>query len=251
MIVASAMVSGLLETTREIFEKWWLIVFTLAIGTIIMLFFSEKKSFLIYNYFVAIFIVFVIVSLFIFNNYSSVNFSLNFDKNFSEKTLFLSGVFACFYVFSNIAELRPILENDTKNLTKKGKLKLSLILSLMLIFLVIALEIAIVSRKEIAKFSMPFLMVFKGEGKLVLFVFLIGLVMTMISTAEACLMGVKDKINFNKNNEKFVKIIVIITSLIIGQIPFQVFIKKIYPVVAILNFLVFLIEIFEMKKLKK
>lgn len=251
MAVASAMVSGLFETTREIFEKWWIVVFIIAIATIIILYFLEQKSFTIYNYFVAIFIVFVIVSLFVFNNYLGVDFELNFDKNFSFKTIFFASVFACFYVFSNIAELRPILEKDSKKLSKKSKFKVSLILSLLLIFLVIMLEIVLVSRKEISKFSMPFLMVFKRENKIVLFVFLMGLVMTMISTAEACLMGIKDKIKFDINNEKFVKTIVIITSLIIGQIPFQIFIKIIYPLVAILNFLVFLIEIFEMRKIAK
>lgn len=251
MAVASAMVSGLFETTKLIFGNWWFLTFVIAINLIIFLFFYEKKSFLIYNYFVAIFIIFVIFSLFSFDNFSTVQNNSNYKRNFSYKNAFLACLFACFYVFSNISELRPILEKNSKHNTKKDNLKLCFILSLLLIFLVIALEFVFFRNIELSKFSMPFLILFKTKGGVSLLLFMIGLIMTMISTAESCLIGVNDKLNYDKKDEKFTKTIVIILLLIFGQLPFRFFIKLIYPIVAIFNFIIFLIEIFELKFISK
>ena len=251
MAVASAMVSGLFETTRIIFNKCWLIVFLISIFVLITLFVFEKKSYLFYNYILMIVIIFVIVLLFLYNNNINDEILIKNQQNFSIKNLLFSTVFACVYIFSNISELRPVLEDNTKNYSKKQKKILCILLSLCLIILAFMLEIQFFRNIGLSKFSMPFLIVFKRKGGLGLWVFLAGLVMTMISTACACLIGVKNKINFNKNDENFIKIIVIIISLICGQIPFKIFIKIIYPIVAIFNFLVFLIEIFEHKKFLK
>ena len=249
--VASAMVSGLFEITKQIFDKWWLIAFLIAIFVMSMLFILEKKSYLIYNYILIIFIVFVVIQLFINNNQIIYKNSVDFNKNFNLKNVFLACVFSLVYVFSNVAEIRPVLEDNTANLTKKQKKNLCLTLSLMLIFLEFILVIQFLKNENLSKFSMPFLSLFKAKGGVVLLVYLIGLTMTMISTADACLIGVKNKLKFSKNNEIFVKIIVIILSLFIGQIPFRFFIKTIYPLVAILNFLIFVYEIFVAMKNKK
>ena len=98
---------------------------------------------------------------------------------------------------------------------------------------------------------MPFLFMFKNHGNFVCYIFLIGLISTMISTAETCLIGVKNKIKVQNKNERFVKIIVILLSLILGQIKFGFFIKIVYPIIAIMNLYVFFYEIFVRKKSKK
>lgn len=251
LAVASAMVSGLFETSRQIFEKWWLLVFLLAIFVMSLLFILEKKSYVVYNYILAIFIIFVIVRLFLINNKLNLNFEVNFMQNFGLKNVVLASVFSCIYVFSNVAELRPVLEENSKNYSQKQKKMMCLILALVLIFLAFTLIIQFFKNENLSTFSMPFLELFKVTGGLGLWVFLAGLVMTMISTADACLIGVKNKIKFSKNDEKFIKIIVILLSLIFGQIPFKFFVKIIYPFVAILNFFIFIFEIFENRKPKK
>ena len=248
LAVASAMVSGLFETSRTLFSKWWVFVFALAILALILLFFSEKKSFVIYNYFVAIFVIFVVISLFLFNNNFVAKNSEVLIEDFSAKNIFLSLLFGLIYVFMNISEIRPILERNSKNFNKKEKILLSLFLSLMLIFLVFMLSFVLLKNKHLASFSMPFLMNFKEKGGWVLMVFLIGLVMTMISTANACMIGAKDKLIFHKNDDNFAKIIVILSSLIFGQIPFVFFIKIIYPILAVLNFWLFVFELFERRE---
>ena len=251
MAVASAMVSGLFETTRQIFKKWWLLAFLLAIFLMAILFILEKKSYVIYNYILSFFIIFVIIKLFLYNNKTTTQNHLYFNQNFSFKNVIFACLFAWIYVFSNVAEIRPVLEGNTKYMSKNQKKKLCLILSLMLIFLAFTLIVQFFKNESLSNFSMPFLELFKQGNRAVLWVFLIGLTMTMISTADACLIGVKNKINYSKNDKNFVKIIVIILSLIFGQIPFKIFIKKIYPLVAILNFLVFIFEFVETLKSKK
>lgn len=251
LLVASAMVSGLQETTRTLFSKWWFWVFLLSICLLIFLFYFEKKSFVLYNYFVAVFVLFVIVSLFLFNNKNSYNLSRFKLRDFSLKSVFYSLIFSCVYVFMNISEIRPILEKNKKLFSKNKKKTIAIILSLLLIFLVLLFSLMLLINNKIAKFSMPFLMSFKQKGGVSLFVFLIGIILTMISTAQSCLIGVKDKLNFAQNDEKFIKIIVIILSLILGQISFKIFIKAIYPILAVLNFFIFCLEIFESKKFRK
>lgn len=250
LVVASAMVSGLCETTRLIFDRWWIIFYILAIFVMSWLFFCEKKSYVIYNYILLIFIIFVIFLLFIFNNnYSLINCSKS-TLNFTAKNAILACVFSCIYVFSNVAEIRPILECNTKNYNKKQKKILCLILSLSLVFLAFIFALQFFLNEKLSKFSMPFLTLFKEKGGAILWIYLIGLTMTMISTADACLIGVKNKLKFSKNNEIFIKFIVIILSLILGQIPFRFFVRNFYPLVALFNFLIFILEIFEFKKNK-
>ena len=93
-------------------------------------------------------------------------------------------------------------------------------------------------------------MIFKRGGGVIKFVFLVGVLMTMISTAQGCLIGAKDKLNYLKNDNNFASIIVILSSLIFGQIPFWFFIKIIYPILAVLNFNLFVSQIISSKKLK-
>lgn len=250
LAVASAMVSGLFETTRQIFEKWWYLVFVLAIIVMSLLFFLEKKSYVVYNYILTIFILFVIIRLFLINNKLSINFNTNFIQNCGVKNAVLASVFSCIYVFSNVSELRPVLENNSTNLSIKQKKIMCLILSLLLIFLAFMLIIQFFVNAELSNYSMPFLKLFQKEGGLSLWVFLIGLVMTMISTADACLIGVKNKIKILKNDKNFTKLIVIFLSLIFGQIPFKFFVRIIYPIVAIFNLFIFIYEIFENRKIK-
>jgi len=251
LFVASAMVSGLQETTKTLFSNWWFAVFLFSIFLLIFLFWFEKKSFVLYNYFVAVFVIFVVVSLFLFNNNNLYNLSGFEISNFSLKSALYSLIFSCVYVFMNVSEIRPILEKNKNNFSNKKKNFVALSLSLTLILLIFILISMLLINNEIVKFSMPFLMSFKQKGGASLFVFLIGIILAMVSTAECCLIGTKDKLNFDKNDENFAKIIVIILSLILGQISFKIFIKVIYPILAVMNFFVFVLEIFESKKFKK
>ena len=247
LLIASAMIAGLMETSELLFGKLWLIVFLCAVFCVILILFLGFKSFVFYNYFVAIFIIFVIICLFSFNN----NFPLKIEQNFNEKSAILSCIFGAIYIFMNIAEIRPILEENKQNGSKINRIFFSAALSLILIFLIVIMSCFAIANKNLSKFSMPFLVLFAGHGGVIRWVFLIGLVLSMISTAEACLIGVKNKINFAKNDENFSKIIVILSSLILGQIPFQFFIKIVYPFIAILNFLMFIFEIILLKKSRK
>lgn len=244
LLVASAMMSGLLEISKNLFGRLWLLVFLCSILIVGFLFFKGLKSFIIYNYFVAIFVLFVIIFLLCNNNY----FSINISSDFNFKNVFFSMLFAAIYMFMNIAEIRPILLNVNGLNSKKKKFFFSLAISLVLILLIVTFSVALFANLHVVSFSMPFLLYFKNSGGVVYHSFLVGLVMTMVSTAESCLMGVNERLNNSKNNEKFIKSMVIISSLIIGQISFSCFIKIVYPFIAILNFGLFVCEIIFRKK---
>ena len=198
LLVASAMVSGLLDISRNLFGSWWVLIFLLAIFVMIFVFIKGLKSMIIYNYFVAIFIVFVITCLFLFNNENVLNFKQNFIFSYDIKSIFLACGFSVIYIFMNSAEMRPILSKyDSKN-KRKNKVVFSLLFTLLLIFLISTLSYFLIVNNSIANLSMPFLLLFNNCGDLVKFIFLTGLVLALISTAVACLVGLKEKVNFNK-----------------------------------------------------
>ena len=173
---------------------------------------------------------------------------MDFNTRSSFVNITLSIIFAGIYTFSNISEIRSILEITAINKSKKEKIFLSLILSSILVILIIMLSSLLLKHNNITNSAMPFLIFFKREGGLSLFIYLVGIIMAMISTADACLIGAKEKIKLSKKDEKFIKILVILISLLFGQIPFEIFIEIIYPMVASLNFLLFFFEIFVFKK---
>ena len=243
LLIGSAMISGILQVTRQLFGEFWWVVFFLSILVMILVFWKGLKSTIFYNYFVAIFIIFVIVCLFLFNNNNVGVFTTLSHENFSWQSAFLSSIFACVYIFMNISEIRPITEKFNHRNKLKNKLFFSLTFSLILILLVFTLSLFLILNKNIVSNSMPFLVLFNNKSLMIKMIFLSGLVLAMISTAVACLVGMEEKINLIENDKNFNKILVILLSLIFGQIPFYFFIQFVYPVVGIFNFLVFVIEI--------
>lgn len=243
LLIASAMVSGLLETSKTLFSKAWFFVFICAIFVICFMFFKSIKCFVFYNYFVAIFVLFIAVYLLLNNNYNTPYILGGLDY----KNITTSMLFSCIYVFMNISEIRPILMDLQSLKTRKKQIIFACFISLTLILLIIAFSVTLFCNSKLSKFSMPFLLLLKNNGGVVYYVFITGLVLAMISTAEACLMGVKNRINFDKNDENFTRVIVIILSLIFGQIPFAFFVKGVYPFIAILNFFVFMLDCFSLR----
>lgn len=248
LLIASAMISGIFYTVRILFRSLWVLVDVLAISCLIFVFVKGIKFQKIYNYFIAIFIIFVIVSLFLFNNKTGDNSTYFIEGDLSFKNAFLSCVFAIIYIFMNIATMRPIIEKFDHNNKRKNKIIFACILSLTLIFLIFTLSLFLWKNPKIANTSMPFLLLFYNYSDMVKFIFLIGLLMCMISTAAVCFYGVCDKLNYVNYDDNFNKTIVILSSLIIGQLSFKFFVNIIYPVVGIFNFLLFAIEIFYSKK---
>lgn len=245
LLIASAMISGLMETSKTLFGGWWLAIFLCAVIVISIILWLGLKSFILYNYILTIFVIFVIISLFKFNNNNLYKFDLKFDF----KKIILACLFSSIYIFMNISEIRPILQKLDLNTKAKTKKSISLIISSILIFLIFALSIVLISNKNITLSSMPFLIFFNNNGGFVKWVYLTGLILAMISTAETCMFGVKDKLKISKNDKNYSNVLVILSALIIGQIPFLFFIKIVYPIIAISNFILFILEIFERRKI--
>jgi uncharacterized membrane protein YkvI len=132
----------------------------------------------------------------------------------------------------------------------KMKKIIIVVIALIGVFL-IGTSVFLIINKDISSHSMPFLLLFNKNNFIIKLVFLIGLVLSLISTAVACLLGVKERINDYKKDEIFINFIVIISSLIIGQMPFKIFIKIVYPIIGIINFILFFLDVFSHKKVTK
>lgn len=247
LCIAAAMISGIFETSRLLFKSIWWLVDIVSIACLIYVFVRGIKTQKIYNYFVAIFIVFVIVALFLFNN-ENLKFYISFQgNNLSLKEATISVIFATIYIFMNIGAMRPMIEKFNHQNKKRNKIIFSTMLTLILIFLIVTLSLFLWINPNISQTSMPFLLLFDNYGVVVKFIFLLGLMMCLISTCVGCQEGVFTKLNAVSLDKNFNKTIVIISSLIVGQIPFWIFIKIIYPLVGIFNLVLFGIEIFYSK----
>lgn len=238
ILIAAAMISGMREVSKTLFPNFWLLAFLVSLVFISLLLLRGKTSFVCFNIFVGFFIIFVVVSLFLFDNKTQTNFAAKISLNNITQAI----VFAVVYIFMNIAEIKSILSENAENRTKKQKIVLSLILSSTLIFLIFTLSLALNKFADFKKKSMPFLLVFKAQGNVLLIIFLCGLLACMVSTAEACLIAAKNKLKFQKTSNNFACMLVILISLNLAIFPFEFFVKIVYPILAILNFIVFILE---------
>ena len=92
---------------------------------------------------------------------------------------------------------------------------------------------------NLAKSDMPMLNYFKNSNKFLLNMFIVGLFAGLVSTLLSCLIGIKSMfVKLTKSNiwQTFLSVLL---SLVVGMIDFSVFVSAIYPVVGVINLIIF------------
>ena len=240
LLIASAMISGLKEVIFGLgfTGKIFILIFAIIVIFIILLF--GVKLFSVYNYFIVGFIVFIMLILMknlsakviIFNNYLNIT---NMVK---------ACFYAVLYVFMNVSALKPLLRSYRSELDSKQKKFLALSFSILMIFIILTMSIFLINSKDLINHSMPLKLYFCKLGKSYEIIFIVGVIMTMISTAVSCAIGVKEKF-LSRSGGVFASICSVILILIFGNIPFEIFVTKFYPVIGFLNFIIFVFDIFK------
>ena len=238
ILISAAMISGLQETAKTLFGNFWFLIFLISVFVIFLILCLGFNSFSFYNYFVTGFIVLIFVCLFLFSA-PSFDFGSIKTNVFSP---FNALFFAVFYVFMNIAEVRPILTQFDKNRHKIKKFLFVFLFVFVIDFLLFLSSGFLIKNQNLVNFSMPFLILFHNFGGLCETLFLAGLVMALVSTEISCLFGAAGKLDHYFHDTKFSKACAMLLALIFGTIKFSFFVRVVYPLVAVLNIILFFVQ---------
>ena len=239
LLIASAMVSGLKDVIFDLDFNGEIFIFLLVIIVIFIVLFIGFKLFSIYNYFVVGFVA-VVLAVLIKN--LDVN-AIKIDNYLNITNVSKACVYAALYVFMNVSALKPILRNSVQKLSCKDKKIVAIIFPILMIFIILTMSIFLINSKDLINDSMPLKLYFCKLGKSYEIIFIVGVIMTMISTAVSCAIGVKEKFSARLGGGVSASICSIILILIFGNIPFEIFVSKFYPMIGFLNFVIFIFDI--------
>lgn len=278
-MLASAMFAGLFVVLKNLFNHNYFLIGIFCLLSLFLLVLFGVSTLQKFDYFVAVLIGFVAV-YFIFSKNNSVGFELNktyvFEENdfgFSLKNFWLASLFSCIYVFMNIIQIQPIVQQfasefegkpetavfaktkpETLVLAKpemvvSGKTKpavsaktckkiafwFALSLSLLLfVFVKFLLKNAYLTASE-----MPFLKFFKNQGGAVFVLFVLGLMLSLISSLSTALIGVKEQIKHFTKSNFFATAVALILVGLASLIGFSNLVFYVYPIIGILNLIIY------------
>lgn len=238
LMIASAMFSGLYELTNKLFYHNGIFIFLTCVFIVFYILIKGIGCFSKVNFFIVILLIFVTFVLIknLNNNYQTIT---NIKLDNSCNSITLSCLFPIVYIFMNIVEIQPVIKESGLKFNRKGKCVFSLCFSLILTTILFVFTLFLQNHMNLCNSAMPLLDFFKSEGGILYTIFTFGLLGGLISTLIACLIGVKRgfvRKNFSNTSASFVAVFL---ALLIGIINFKFFVKIIYPIIGILNFIVF------------
>ena len=251
-VIASAMFSGLNYLIKNLYNNNFYYMFFITYFLVFVMLFLGIKCLKKIDNLVLIFTFFVIINL-VCSMINSDNLLLFVDNGLKstaiEKSLnssvifklFLSLIYPVLYVFMNFFQVQPLVESSAGFVKNKKNCRIfalifSTIFSLVLFIFVIFLK----NNYNFCSFSMPLLEYFKSKGIIIRSVFCFGLVFCLVSTLISCLIGVKQNLSKVLNINNFsLTIISFVFALIFGFLPFDFYVSVAYPILGLLNFIIF------------
>ena len=211
-------------------------VLILSLILVFVLLYFGVSSLAKFDGFVLLFVVFVCVicitkikNVFMFTEFSHESITNLFGS------IFLS---VC-YVFMNIIQIKPFAEECEIFSTTKGKGWFSFFVSASLSAMLVILCLFLKTHFKCAQESMPLLFYFVNDGEVLKILFPILLFVALISSLMSSLFGLKkflvQKVKANFKATFFTMII----SFVLSFFEFKFYISFVYPLVGILNFIIF------------
>lgn len=239
LMMSSAMFSGLFNIINKLFFNNYFIFCILAIVIIFMILFFGISGLQKFDYLVFGLILFIFV-YFLFNiklvggagvqEYLSI---LDF------KNLASSIIFAVIYVFMNIVQIQPILNEKKIHFSNCSRKIFSFAFSLSLTILLFVFVKFLNSNLYLKTSEMPFFKFFKLKGGVCYVVFIIGLLTALFSSLLTALLGVKNTLKEKFGSNVLSCIFAIVLSLVVSLIGFENFVSVVYPIVGIINFIIY------------
>ncbi len=247
LMIASAMFSGLKYVIFKLFFCNQTLIFLVCILIVFVCLVFGVSWLTKINGALILFLIFVVTSM-IFGMKNFQKFLVETDYNcvndffkFSFRNITLSLIFAGIYVFMNIVEIEPVVNEFNFNFSKKRAIVFSCLYSLALCLLLGVFCLFFEKFHYFAKCSMPMLSFFQMQGEGKTLVFSLGLVLCLLTTLISCLMGTKKSL-MNKNLTNLTaSFVATILAIAVGIIPFSFFVNVIYPIIGVINFVIYVI----------
>lgn len=246
LMIASAMFSGLKFVIYELFKNNQILIFVLCILFVFVILIFGVKCLAKVNFAIVAFLIYVIlnivISFCVTGNGSGccAEKVANENINFGFVNITLSLFFASVYVFMNIVEIEPVVNEFELEFNKKTAKIFSFVFACVMTLLLLLFCVFLNENKELATQSMPMLNFFESKGRASLFIFVVGLILCLLTTLISCLLGVKarfsEKFKLKNFSASFVSVFV---AILVGSVPFSVFVNVIYPIIGILNFAIY------------
>lgn len=150
-------------------------------------------------------------------------------------------VFSLIYVFMNIVEVQPIANEFELNISKRKKFAFAFVFSFIITTIVLLFSLFLRNNRGLAESAMPMLAYFENSSVISKVIFYIGMIFALTSTLITCLIGVKRHvinliIDTTNLSASFLSILI---CVIVGLLPYSFFTKTIYPILGVINFIVF------------
>lgn len=245
LMIASAMFSGLKYVIFQLFFSNQILIFLFCVFFVFACLFFGVRCLTKVNGVLILFLIFVVLSMvlgmkncshFVIENGCK---SFGDSINFSFKNITLSLLFAGIYVFMNIVEIEPVVGEFNINFSKKLAVVFAGLYSFVLVFLLGIFCLFLNKFQFLTNQSMPMLTFFESLGKGKTLVFSIGLVLCLLTTLISCLIGIKKSFMNKKVTNLSASFLATILAMIIGTMPFSFFVNVIYPIIGIVNFVIY------------
>ncbi|MBQ8452140.1 MAG: hypothetical protein IJ538_05175 [Clostridia bacterium] len=232
-IISGTMFSGLKNVLKELFFNNYLIFSLIALILIIVC--TAVGINLLSKLTGLVFVFVLIFSIYLFG----LNFEVNQVSHTLKNSVIAAGFSGVVYFFMNVLQLKSIYNSMGVNLTKKQGIFVAVIIPLVLSFVIYSFSKFLLNHLALTSLNMPIFSYFKVKGGVVFGVYVSMFLLAIFSALITALIGLKDIFN-KKLNQKFMSsFLAVIVALIISFINFKTLIVWLYPVVAMINFVIF------------
>lgn len=243
VLVAGAMISGLRNLILNLLNNNYYLIFCICLTLVFFLLYFGVDQLVKFNCFV-IFIVVVIVFIMtksLAKNTTNLGEILGLNLgSYSFKNITMPLLFSGVYVFMNIVQIQPVCEAVGIRQNKKSNIIYSLVFSLIMTFIVCLFVLFLSNHEYLCEYDMPLLTFFKIKGnKFLLSLFSVGMFACLISTLLSCLLGIKQGLKSVFSSNLWQTFLAVVLALFVGMLDFSVFISIIYPVIGVINFIIF------------
>lgn len=250
LMVASTMFSGLRVLVKQLFNYNYLWFMIIAVVLIVFVLYIGVHGLASFDYIVSIFLV-LIISCLIYFSISGSGFVLAKDihslqsgvigvqgaSNFVGIILAIS--FAGLYVFMNIVQIEPAIKESRIAFDKKQRVMFAFLFSGLLSILLLVFGLFLKNNYSLTEYEMPFLELFFKKGYMFKYIFAFGLLFALMSSLLSALVGVKRGVERVVKDKFFVVVISVMLAFVLGFVRFSFFSHIMYPIIGIINFIIF------------
>lgn len=236
--LSGAMFSGLRNIIFELFENNFFAVYVLSI---LFIFYITLKGVLhldkvnvVMLFLLLSFLLFLIFDTFDSKKILSANFGVFGFENITK-----SLSFSLVYVFMNIVPIEHIVNEFDLKFSRRQVLIYSFFVAFILTLVLIVFALFLFANKNIQTYSMPLLVYFEKKGGVVLIFFILTLLLGLFSTMISCLIGIKRVFILQKFTVFSSTFCAVLLSVVLGLIDFSVYVKIIYPIIGVMNFIIY------------